>query len=60
MGEYCSGFVSLSTQLDQAHKMCYSAQDCANINTVWASLIIEECCRLGLMVRLSIYKSIYF
>ncbi|CAL8994804.1 unnamed protein product [Prunus brigantina] len=38
-----------SNMLDQAHKMCYSAQDCANINTVWASLIIEECCRLGLM-----------
>ncbi|XP_065630958.1 protein PHYLLO, chloroplastic isoform X4 [Quercus suber] len=28
--------------------MCYSARDCANINTVWASLIIEECSRLGL------------
>lgn len=27
-------------------------QDYVNINTLWASLIIEECCRLGLTVRL--------
>ncbi|XP_050372499.1 protein PHYLLO, chloroplastic isoform X2 [Argentina anserina] len=35
--------------LDHASKMCFSVQDCGNINTVWASLIIEECSRLGLM-----------
>ncbi|XP_075659886.1 protein PHYLLO, chloroplastic isoform X2 [Castanea sativa] len=34
--------------LDHKSEMCYSAQDCANINTFWASLIIEECSRLGL------------
>ncbi|KAM1722316.1 hypothetical protein ACFX11_021052 [Malus domestica] len=37
-----------SNMLDHANKMCYSVEDCANINTVWASLIIEECSRLGL------------
>uniref|UniRef100_A0A803KVH6 Mandelate racemase/muconate lactonizing enzyme C-terminal domain-containing protein n=1 Tax=Chenopodium quinoa TaxID=63459 RepID=A0A803KVH6_CHEQI len=26
-------------------------QECANINSVWASLIVEECSRLGLTVR---------
>ncbi|XP_040374185.1 protein PHYLLO, chloroplastic isoform X8 [Rosa chinensis] len=34
--------------LDHASKMCFSVQDCGNINTVWASLIVEECSRLGL------------
>ncbi|KAI4302200.1 hypothetical protein MLD38_037978 [Melastoma candidum] len=29
-------------------KKSNSEQDLANINAVWASLIIEECCRLGL------------
>lgn len=38
-------------QLDQASGVCYSVQDCANINTVWASLIVEEFSRLGLTVR---------
>ncbi|XP_077237681.1 2-oxoglutarate decarboxylase/hydro-lyase/magnesium ion-binding protein isoform X2 [Tasmannia lanceolata] len=28
--------------------LSYSLHECANINAVWASLIIEECCRLGL------------
>ncbi|KAM0961461.1 hypothetical protein ACFX2J_020652 [Malus domestica] len=37
-----------SNMLDHANKMCYSVEDCANINTIWASLIIEECSRLGL------------
>ncbi|CAN6675731.1 unnamed protein product [Malus baccata var. baccata] len=37
-----------SNMLDHANKMCYSVEDWANINTVWASLIIEECSRLGL------------
>lgn len=39
--------------------MCCSVEDWANINTVWASLIIEECSRLGLTVRLPIFKSFY-
>ncbi|XP_061990446.1 protein PHYLLO, chloroplastic isoform X1 [Rosa rugosa] len=34
--------------LDHASKMCFSVQDSGNINTVWASLIVEECSRLGL------------
>ncbi|XP_062111267.1 protein PHYLLO, chloroplastic isoform X2 [Humulus lupulus] len=38
-----------SNMLDQNSGLGYSMQDCANINTVWASLIIEECSRLGLM-----------
>ncbi|KAL2905213.1 Protein PHYLLO chloroplastic [Bienertia sinuspersici] len=29
-------------------------QDCANINSVWAMLIVEECFRLGLTVRASV------
>ncbi|EXB44935.1 Protein PHYLLO [Morus notabilis] len=33
--------------LDQASGVCYSVQDCANINTVWASLIVEEFSRLA-------------
>ncbi|KAG6654050.1 hypothetical protein CIPAW_05G119100 [Carya illinoinensis] len=37
-----------SNMLDHTSEMCYSAQDCANINAVWASLIVEECTRLGL------------
>ncbi|KAM4120111.1 hypothetical protein ACJW30_03G108400 [Castanea mollissima] len=37
--------------LDHTSEMCYSAQDCANINTFWASLIIEECSRLGLTLQ---------
>nr|XP_011462964.1 PREDICTED: protein PHYLLO, chloroplastic isoform X1 [Fragaria vesca subsp. vesca] len=38
----------VNNMLDHASKMCFSVQDCGNINTVWASLIIEECSRLGL------------
>ncbi|KAL4281360.1 hypothetical protein GQ457_03G011440 [Hibiscus cannabinus] len=34
--------------LDHASETTYSIQDCANINAVWASLIVEECSRLGL------------
>ncbi|KAJ4961763.1 hypothetical protein NE237_021673 [Protea cynaroides] len=33
---------------DGLSKLRCSLQDCANINAVWASLIIEECTRLGL------------
>lgn len=32
--------------------MSKAVRDYANINTLWASLIIEECSRLGLTVRL--------
>ncbi|XVE74433.1 hypothetical protein DITRI_Ditri12bG0017000 [Diplodiscus trichospermus] len=39
--------------LDHASEMTYSIQDHPNINVVWASLIVEECSRLGLTVRLS-------
>ncbi|KAL3510951.1 hypothetical protein ACH5RR_030352 [Cinchona calisaya] len=35
-------------QSDCFDKMIYSALDCPNINSLWASLIIEECTRLGL------------
>ncbi|XVE91706.1 hypothetical protein REPUB_Repub01dG0034000 [Reevesia pubescens] len=34
--------------LDHASEITYSVQDRANINAVWASLIVEECSRLGL------------
>ncbi|OAY31236.2 hypothetical protein MANES_14G092500v8 [Manihot esculenta] len=34
--------------LDHASEACCSLLDCANINEVWASLIVEECSRLGL------------
>ncbi|KAF3944586.1 hypothetical protein CMV_028957 [Castanea mollissima] len=40
--------LGVRSKLDHTSEMCYSAQDCANINTFWASLIIEECSRLGL------------
>ncbi|PON74619.1 Menaquinone biosynthesis protein MenD [Parasponia andersonii] len=43
-----ASIVVASNMLDQNGGVGYSAQDCANINTVWASLIIEECSRLGL------------
>ncbi|XP_043715830.1 protein PHYLLO, chloroplastic isoform X2 [Telopea speciosissima] len=33
---------------DSLSKSHCSVQDCANINAVWSSLIIEECTRLGL------------
>ncbi|KAJ4953662.1 hypothetical protein NE237_030494 [Protea cynaroides] len=35
-------------QPDSLSKLHCSVIDCANINAVWASLIIEECTRLGL------------
>lgn len=53
-------YVSFYYQWDHTSEMCYSTQDCANINTVWASLIIEECSRLGLTVRLSIINLFSF
>ncbi|XP_017971653.1 PREDICTED: protein PHYLLO, chloroplastic isoform X2 [Theobroma cacao] len=34
--------------LDNASEMTYSVPDRANINAVWALLIVEECSRLGL------------
>ncbi|XP_040862906.1 2-succinyl-5-enolpyruvyl-6-hydroxy-3-cyclohexene-1-carboxylate synthase-like isoform X1 [Glycine max] len=36
-------------QLDHANELSNSLKESANINTVWASLIVEECTRLGLM-----------
>ncbi|KAM6548265.1 hypothetical protein CsatB_019941 [Cannabis sativa] len=44
-----ASIVVSNNMLDQNSGLSYSLQDCANINTVWASLIIEECSRLGLM-----------
>ncbi|XP_059655618.1 protein PHYLLO, chloroplastic isoform X4 [Cornus florida] len=51
----CQFFVRLSptmaianSMLDDANDMSYSVRDSANINTLWASLIVEECSRLGL------------
>jgi len=41
----------LSYQLVHANELSYSLKESANINAVWASLIVEECTRLGLMVR---------
>ncbi|XP_057963060.1 protein PHYLLO, chloroplastic isoform X2 [Malania oleifera] len=37
-----------SNMLDCSRVLSYNEKHYANINTVWASLIIEECCRLGL------------
>lgn len=34
--------------LDHASEMTYSVQDQVNINSLWSSLIVEECFRLGL------------
>ncbi|CAO2820404.1 unnamed protein product [Amaranthus hypochondriacus] len=34
--------------LDDSSETSSILQDCANINSVWASLIVEECSRLGL------------
>ncbi|KAH1226991.1 Lysine-specific demethylase JMJ25 [Glycine max] len=36
-------------QLDHANELSNSLKESANINTVWGSLIVEECTRLGLM-----------
>ncbi|XP_011009175.1 PREDICTED: protein PHYLLO, chloroplastic isoform X3 [Populus euphratica] len=38
-----------SNMLDDAGETSYSLQDQSNINAVWASLIVEECSRLGIM-----------
>ncbi|KAJ6772110.1 2-SUCCINYL-5-ENOLPYRUVYL-6-HYDROXY-3-CYCLOHEXENE-1-CARBOXYLATE SYNTHASE [Salix koriyanagi] len=38
-----------SNMLDDANETSYSLQDQANINAVWASLIVEECSRLGIV-----------
>lgn len=37
-----------SNMLDHSREMTFSVQNCANINSLWASLIIEEFVRLGL------------
>lgn len=37
-------------QLDQANNLLHKLKECPNINAVWASLVIEECSRLGLTV----------
>ncbi|KAK1268062.1 hypothetical protein QJS04_geneDACA006670 [Acorus gramineus] len=51
---YCSNFEeaihSLESSLDQlavSHRPCCSLEKYANINVLWASLIVEECVRLG-------------
>lgn len=41
---------SFDYQLDDAGETSYSLQDQSTINAVWASLIVEECSRLGIMV----------
>jgi isochorismate synthase/2-succinyl-5-enolpyruvyl-6-hydroxy-3-cyclohexene-1-carboxylate synthase/2-succinyl-6-hydroxy-2,4-cyclohexadiene-1-carboxylate synthase/O-succinylbenzoate synthase len=38
-------------QLDHATELSHSLIESANINAVWASLLVEECARLGLTVR---------
>ncbi|XP_068499038.1 protein PHYLLO, chloroplastic isoform X2 [Phaseolus vulgaris] len=38
-----------NNMLDHANELPYSLKESANINAVWASLIVEECTRLGLM-----------
>lgn len=38
-----------SNMLDDAGETSYSLQDQSTINAVWASLIVEECSRLGIM-----------
>lgn len=42
-------------QLEAASDMLISLSDHANINALWASMLIEECTRLGLTVNLIIY-----
>lgn len=37
-----------NNMLDHASEMTYSVQDQVNINSLWSSLIVEECFRLGL------------
>lgn len=38
-------------QLDHSIEFSHSLNESANINAVWASLLVEECTRLGLTVR---------
>ncbi|XP_017425308.1 protein PHYLLO, chloroplastic isoform X3 [Vigna angularis] len=38
-----------NNMLDHANESSHSLKESANINAVWASLIVEECTRLGLM-----------
>ncbi|KAK7360716.1 hypothetical protein VNO77_02725 [Canavalia gladiata] len=38
-----------NNMLDHANELSHSLNESANINAVWASLIVEECTRLGLM-----------
>ncbi|MED6108668.1 hypothetical protein PIB30_026234 [Stylosanthes scabra] len=40
-----------NNMLDQSNELSSSLIECANINAVWATLIVEECSRLGLTVR---------
>uniref|UniRef100_A0A803L7K1 Mandelate racemase/muconate lactonizing enzyme C-terminal domain-containing protein n=1 Tax=Chenopodium quinoa TaxID=63459 RepID=A0A803L7K1_CHEQI len=40
-----------NNMLDDTSVTSSILQECANINSVWASLIVEECSRLGLTVR---------
>eukprot|EP00256_Glycine_max_P068841 XP_025983436.1 uncharacterized protein LOC106794315 isoform X2 [Glycine max] len=50
LSEVCPCYVCLLYyQLDHANELSNSLKESANINTVWASLIVEECTRLGLM-----------
>lgn len=46
-------------QLDRPGERSYSLQKSANINAVWATLIIEECCRLGLTVSFMYWQPTY-
>ncbi|TKY49620.1 PHYLLO protein [Spatholobus suberectus] len=38
-----------NNMLDHANELLHPLKESANINAVWASLIVEECTRLGLM-----------
>lgn len=48
---FSTSFMPCDYQLDDSIVTSSILQDCANINSVWASLIVEECSRLGLTVR---------
>lgn len=56
---YNSLLLKCQDQSEFFDKTSYSALDCQNINSLWASLIIEECTRLGLMVRLHVNNMVY-
>ncbi|KAL6349813.1 hypothetical protein AAG906_001700 [Vitis piasezkii] len=47
----CQFCIRLSPTVTAASNMDFSSQDYANINALWASLIIEECTRFGLMLQ---------